>query len=262
MVEFRLSRGDRNYGTAYLPDSAPPNGAPVLIYCHGGGTGAGGDLGGAFAAMRDRAAAEGMVFVTFDCFAAGRTGGDYGKMTYARWAQNLSDVVDWVQEQPFSDPARIGAVGFSCGSTTALRLAARDTRLKAVCSVGSCVTVHIGMGGGGAAKRFAENRDALRAGERRSLFGVDFEEAFFLDDICNAPVHALHEKKITCPVLFLQGLEDNPYRCADARLAYDLMRRAGLPAKLIEYPGGSHGLGEKAAEATEDLFGWLREIHF
>ena len=260
-ITFRLTEGDRNYGEAYLPETYEGK-LPVLFYCHGGGMGCHGVLGGAFLAMRDRAVAEGMAFITFDCYAGGKTGGDYGKMTYARWVQNLSDVMDWAQAQPFADPARMGAVGYSCGSTVALRLASQDTRLRFICSVGTCITVHIGMGGGGAAKRFAENLEALLAGERRSLFGVEFQKEFFLDDICNAPVHALQEKKVTCPVLFLQGLDDNAYRCADARLAFDLMRRAELPAKLIEYPGGSHGLGNVAEQAVRDLFGWLNEIEF
>ena len=133
-------------------------------------------------------------------------------MTYARWARNLSDVMDWAQ--------------------------------------------------GGAAKCFVDNLDALLAAERRPLFGVEFEKEFFIDDISNAPVHALLEGKITCPVLFLQGLADNVFRCSDARLAYDILHRAGLPAKLIEYPGGSHGLDETAERATDDLFGWLGEIGF
>ena len=117
-------------------------------------------------------------------------------------------------------------------------------------------------GQGGAAKCFVDNLDALLAGERRPLFGVEFEKDFFLDDISNAPVHALLENKITCPVLFLQGAADNVFRCADARLAYDIMHRAGLPATYIEYDGGKHDLDNVATQATADLFRWLGEIGF
>jgi len=260
-IDFRLAVGDQNYGTAYVPDS-PGGRVPVILHCHGGGMGCCGDLGGARLIMRDRALELGAAFVTFDCFAGGKTGGDYGKMTYARWVQNASDVFDWIEAQPFADPSRMGVLGYSCGSTVGLRLAAQDARVRFLCCVGACVTVHVGMGQGGAAKRFGENLDALLTGERRNLFGVDFEKDFFLDDMCNAPVHALHEGKVTCPTLFLQGLDDNAYRCSDARLGYDLMRRKGLPAKLIEYPGGDHGLDNFAVQAADDLFGWLEEIGF
>ena len=261
-IKFRLEAGDKNYGEAYLPDH--DNGRmPVLIRCHGGGNGCDGKLNDTGIALRDRANNEGMAFVTFDCFAAGETGGDYGVMTYARWVQNLSDIIDWVQAQPFADPGRIGVIGYSCGSTVALRAATQDPRLRCVCSIATCATVHIGMWGqGGAAKCFVDNLDALLAGERRPLFGVEFQKEFFIDDISNAPVHALLANEITCPVLFLQGAKDNVFRCSDARLAYDIMHRAGQSAKYIEYEEGGHGLGECAEQATNDLFSWLREIDF
>ncbi|MCL2508173.1 MAG: hypothetical protein FWF05_03235 [Oscillospiraceae bacterium] len=260
-IDFRLDAGDKNYGTAYVPDN-PAGRMPVILYCHGGGMGCNGNIGGAFEKMRDRAIGQGMSFVTFDCFAGGKTGGDYGKMTYARWVQNASDVLDWIRTQDFADAARMGLIGYSCGSTVGLRLAAQDARVRFLCCVGACVTVHVGMGGGGAAKCFCDNLDALLSGERRNLFGVDFEKDFFIDDICNAPVHALHDGKVTCPTLFLQGLKDNAYRCSDARLGYDLMRRKGLSAKLIEYPDGDHGLWDVAEQAVNDLFYWLDEISF
>jgi len=261
-IAFRLDAGDRNYGEVYLPDRFEGR-LPVLIHCHGGGMGCSGNLGGLGAAARDRAVAQGWAFATFDCYAGGKTGGDYGKMTYGCWAQNLIDVIGWLGAQSYIAPERIGALGISCGSTTALRAAAMGTRLRFICSVASCITVHIGMWGqGGAAKCFVDNLDTLLAGERRPLFGVEFEKEFFIDDISNAPVHALLEGKVTCPVLFLQGAADNVFRCSDARLAYDIMHRAGRPANYIEYPEGNHGLDNVSARATEDLFQWLEAIGF
>lgn len=261
-IVFRLETGDRNCGEVYLPDRFEGR-LPVLIHCHGGGMGCSGNLGGLGTATRDRAVGQGWAFATFDCYAGGKTGGDYGKMTYDRWAQNLIDVMDWLGAQSYIDPERIGALGISCGSTTALRAAAKGVRLRCICSVASCITVHIGMWGqGGAAKCFVDHLDALLAGERRPLFGVEFEKEFFMDDISNAPVHALLEGKITCPVLFSQGAADNAFRCSDARLAYDIMHRAGQSTKYIEYPGGNHGLDNVSAQATEDLFKWLEEINF
>lgn len=261
-IAFRLETGDKNYGEVYLPDTFTGR-LPVLIYCHGGGMGCCGDLGGYSAAARDYAVAHGIAFATFDCFAGGKTGGDYGRMTYGRWADNLIGVMDWLAARDYVNAQRIGALGISCGSTTALRAAAKGAALYCVSSVASCITVHIGMWGqGGAAKCFVDNLDALLAGERRMLFGVDFEKDFFLDDISNAPVHALLENQVACPVLFQQGAADNVFRCADARLAYDIMHRAGLPAQYIEYPGGAHGLENVADAATRDLFAWLKEINF
>jgi dipeptidyl aminopeptidase/acylaminoacyl peptidase len=264
-IPFRLATGDQNYGEVYLPDEFAGK-LPVMIHCHGGGMGACGNLGGMRMLMGDVGLEKGMATVMFDCYAAGQTGGDYGKMTYARWVQNLNDVIDWLAAQDYIDPARICVVGSSCGSTVALRAAAEfPAKLRCVCCIATCATVHIGMWGqGGAAKCFVDNLEPLLAGERRMLFGVDFEKEFFLDDISNAPVHALLEQKVTCPVLFLQGLKDNAFRCADARLSYDLMRRKGLPGTLIEYAEGGHGLDEAgvAEQAVEDFYAWLNDIAF
>ena len=254
-IAFRLETGDKNYGEVYLPDEFSGK-LPVMIYCHGSGTNCSGKPMGFHATVRDKAIAEGMAYATFDCYAGQRTGGDYGKMTYARWAQNLIDVMDWLSAQDYIDPERIGALGISSGSTTALRAFEMGARLSYICSVATCITVHVGMWGqGGTAKCFVDNMDALLAGER-----IGFDKDFYIDGISNAPVHALLEEKITCPTLFLQGLKDNAFRISDARLAHDMMRRANLPAKYIAYPEGGHGLDEVAEETTADLFDWLSTI--
>jgi len=264
-ISFRLTTGDQNYGEVYLPDKFSGK-LPVMIHCHGGGMGAHGRLHGSRMLMAEMGLMRGMASAMFDCFAAGETGGDYGEMTYARWVQNLRDVIDYLATLDYIDPARICVVGYSCGSTVALRAAAEyGEKLRCVCCIAACATVHIGMWGqGGAAKCFVDNLEALLAGERRVLFGVEFDKEFFIDDISNAPVHALHEGKITCPVLFLQGLQDNAYRVSDARLSYDLMRRKGLPGTLIEYPEGGHGLDEDgvAEQAVADFYAWLNDIAF
>ena len=261
-IEFRLTVGDKNYGEIYLPDEFSGK-LPVIIHCHGGGMGCGGNLGGYGLTAREEAIARGMAFATFDCFAGGKTGGDYGKMTYGRWADNLIDVMDWLAAQDYINLERIGALGISCGSTTALRAATKGAKLYCISSVASCTTVHIGMWGqGGAGKCFVDHMETLMAGGRAMLFGVEFEKEFFLDDISNAPVHALLENKVTCPVLFQQGAADNVFRCADARLAYDIMCRAGMPAAYIEYPEGKHSLENVTEQATADLFAWLEEIKF
>jgi dipeptidyl aminopeptidase/acylaminoacyl peptidase len=62
---------------------------------------------------------------------------------------------------------------------------------------------------------------------------------------------------IECPVLFLQGLKDNPYRCADAKMAYSIMKNNNLPAVYIELPDGNHGLDNVSDEAIGHIFNWF-----
>jgi len=251
--DFRLDSGDKNTGTVYLPDEYIGEKLPVLIYSHGWGGNRG--LG----AVLQRVLEKEIALVSFDYFGCGETGGDYSLMTYRRWKENLHDIVDWIFEQSFADTNKIGCYGFNSGSTSALRLAAEDKRIKYIISVGTCISVHIGMGGGGPAKLLADNIEHLQSGGMVKIFGVDFPLDFYLDTIINAPIQKHIVGNIKCPVLFLQGLEDNTFRCADARMAYDLLKYENVPVKLVEIENGDHGLDNVADKASGVIFEWLDE---
>jgi len=252
--DFMLPSGDKNVGTVYLPDKDAVN-VPVIISCHGWGGNR--QLWGTFSTLCDRAMNEGIALVAFDFFGCGDTGGDYSQMTYTRWMNNLSDVLTWVVSQPFSNKHKIGCYAFSSGSTAALRLAAEDQRLSFIISVGTCISAHIGMGKGGPAKILADNLESLLSGGAVAIFDNSFGINFYLDTVSKAPIHSMD--KINCPVLFLQGTADNVYRCADAKMAYDLMLRKNpqTQAAYIPLTGGTHGLDNMADEAVSAAFQWL-----
>jgi len=256
MISFNseLSAGDKNKITVYLPDNHTKN-RPVIIYCHGWGGRR--KLQKPTQKLCDRAMELNIVLVTFDFFGCGETGGDYSEMTYTRWKNNLSDVVNWCREQPFASAEQIGCYAFSSGTTAALRLASEDSRIAFIASVGTCVSSHIGMASGGPPRILADNCKELLSGEKMNIFTIDFGFDFYVDTIRNAPLYTLDSVK--CPVLFLQGLNDNPYRCADARLAADIMKREGLNAAIIEYEKGTHGLDNVVDEVLDDFFNWLPE---
>ena len=52
-------------------------------------------------------------------------------------SDDVSGVFDWLVEQPFVDPGRIGVFGVSRGGNAALRAAAADHRLRAVATFGT-----------------------------------------------------------------------------------------------------------------------------
>ena len=251
--DFKISTGDQNVGTVYLPDSYSGK-LPVLVYSHGWGGNR--SLGEVLQRMLNMEIA----LVTFDYFGCGDTGGDYRQMTYRRWKENLSDIITWVSEQPFADMNKLGCYGFSSGSTSALRLAAEDKRIKYMVSVGTCISAHIGMRGGGPAKLLADNLESLRSGGTAQLFGIDFHLDFYLDTVSNAPIQKHIIGNIKCPILFLQGTADNVYRCADAKMAYDLLRNDSTPTKHIEFKNGDHGLDNVADKAAEAMLHWMTEI--
>jgi len=198
-----------------------------------------------------------MIVVTFDFYGCGDTGGPYGEMTYGRWTNNLADVYTWVTEQEWADPARIGCLGISSGSTAALRFARQVPQSAFVVSVATCLGLYISMPNS-PARTFAREAEALLAGEPVEVFGVPFPAEFFREFIEHASIYDVRE--IKCPVFFLQGSEDNPFRRADAWLGYELRRKSGAPTHYIEVEGGDHGLNSRAEESTTAVMSWLRSI--
>lgn len=255
--DFKLSTCDQNVCTVYLPSEDAVD-VPVIIYCHGWDCNR--KLYPTAKLLCDKAIKDGIAFVTFDFFGCGDTGGDYSQMTYTRWKNNLSEIVSWVISQSFSRKNKVGCFSVSAGTTIAMRLACEDQRLAFIISVATCISTHILMGDGGPAKLLADNLDSLVSGGTAKISGIDFGINFYLDIISNAPIYSMD--KIHCPVLFLQGTADTVYRCADAKMAYDLMAHNSPQIKSTYIPleGGNHGLDNVADKAVEKIFEWLIPI--
>jgi len=247
--DFQLTTGDQNKGTVYLPNEHATN-LPVVIYCHGWGGSR--HLGPAESALRDQAMKSNYALVAFDFYACGETGGDYRLMRYGRWKDNLAEVFAWCAVQPFANKTKIGCYSCSSGSMAALRFAAENHNIAFVISVGTAIHLV------GVAKTLADHAAGLLVGEQHEFLGTTFGMDFFVDTVGNAPVHNLHN--IQCPVLFLQGGNDSPWRCADARLGHDIMKRKNLPATYIEILGGNHGLENVPDEAVCHTFAWLSAV--
>jgi acetyl esterase/lipase len=105
---------------------------------------------------------------------------------------------------------------------------------------------------------FARNIDELARGGRAETLGVNVPISFYLDMIRNAPVHTLD--RVRCPVFFLTGGKDNPFRKADALIGYEKMKEAGLPVKQLTIPEGDHGLDTTPETAALEVIEWLKEI--
>jgi pimeloyl-ACP methyl ester carboxylesterase len=252
---FVLDAGDHNVGEAYLPDRRDGR-LPVLIYCHGWNGNR--ELRPCTQALLDRCFPAGVGMVTFDFYGCGSTGGDYSRMTYGRWAANLEDVVDWVKEQEWADPSRVGCFAISSGTTAALRLAATTQKVCFVISVATALGLFIDMPNG-PGRVLVDQWDELAGGGTAEVFGTRFTLDFFRDFIGRAPVYDL--ASITCPVFFLQGMLDNPWRRADAWLGCRVLEARGSPVRYRELPNGRHGLDEVADQCAEEVMAWLREIN-
>lgn len=255
--DFTINSGDKNKGTVYLPNQNSTN-QPTIVYCHGWK----GDrqLEPSAKVLCEQAMLHNIAFVTFDFFGCGETGGDYRNMTYKRWQNNLSDIIDWIQHQTWANPNKIGCFAISSGSTAALRLAQEDSCIQFIISVATCISTHIGMDVGGPGKQLVDYLEDLVAGKSAKLFGIDFGLDFYLDAVGNAPIHKMQE--IKCPVYFLQGAADNIFRRTDARIGHEIMSKNNLPSHYYEISGGNHSLNNVPDECAFEVIKWLKGIEF
>lgn len=249
---FRLETGDRNVGTVYLPDGVEGP-IPVLVYCHGWGGSQ--QLPPVIAALQPQLEARGVAVLAFDFFGCGATGGSYSEMTYGRWHRNLADIFAWLVKQAWADPGRSGCFAISSGTTAMLRYAAGPTPPAYAISVATCVGAFIGMPTP-PARLLVNHLDELTQGKQVEVFKTPFGIEFFRDFLEEAPVYSL--KSIPCPVFFLQGGRDNPWRRTDAWLGYLLLKEKG--AKYLELEDGDHGLDTAPERGAAETLAWLESI--
>jgi dipeptidyl aminopeptidase/acylaminoacyl peptidase len=251
--DYRLPDGDRIAGSLYLPEDRNAS-LPVMIVGHGWG----GDrrLDPFRQELGTRLVSRSMAIITLDFYGCGETGGPYAEMTYGRWVENLADVYRWATTQPWADPARIGCLGISSGSTAALRFA-REHGAAFVISIATCLGLYISMPNS-PARTFVREAEGLLRGGRAGVFGISFPLEFFRDFIGHAPVY--HVDEIACPVFFLQGVKDNPFRRSDAWLGYQLRRDRDAPVRYLEIADGDHGLNSAPEESVDAILAWLETI--
>ncbi len=147
--------------------------------------------------------------------------------------------IDWLRQQNFVDPKRIGVYGWSYGGFMTLRLlGAASDRIKAGAS-GAPVTDW-------------------------ALYDTHYTERFMSTPKANAEGYAKNSvfadlKGMTSRLLLIHGMaDDNVLFTNSTRLMAELQNR-GVAFDLMTYPGGKHGLSTPAAKkhslhAIDDFF--------
>ena len=108
------------------------------------------------------------------------------------------------------------------------------------------------------ARTFVEQAEVLLDGGRAEVFDVPFPVAFFRDFVENAPIFDVGS--IECPVFFLQGARDNPFRRSDAWLGNELRRYADTPVHYLEIEGGDHGFNLEHEQSVSAVISWLQSF--
>lgn len=135
---IRLSSlGDELVCTLLRPLNPLPAAAVVISH------GAHGDRK-QFLPMAEQLARQGIVVLVPDMHGHGESEGARFHVRMAQWVPDIGACLDWLETQPFVDPARLGALGFSSGGTAVLEAAGVDQRLKALVTLDATVRSVIG----------------------------------------------------------------------------------------------------------------------
>jgi dipeptidyl aminopeptidase/acylaminoacyl peptidase len=232
-IEFETGGGDRAHAFFYPPAHAELEGPagelpPLMVLCHGGPT-------ASTVAMLSPAiqfwTSRGFAVVDLNYRGSTGFGRAYREKLYGQWGVAEVDAcvaaVRHLAGAGEIDPRRAVIRGASAGGFTTL-----------------------------AALAF---RDAFRAGA--SYFGVGDLEALALDThkfesryldrlvgpyparrdlyVERSPLHAAD--RLSCPVIFFQGLEDKVVPPNQAETMVDALRRKGLPVAYVPFAGEQHG---------------------
>ncbi len=237
-IEFPTDGGSLAYGFYYAPrnrDFTAPAGdrPPLIVISHGGPT----------ASTSPRLNLElqywtsrGFAVVDVNYGGSSGYGRAYRRRLNGQWG--VVDVADCVNAAKYltahgqADPDRLAIRGRSAGGYTTL----------------AALTLH---------------RDVFKAGA--SYYGIsDLEamarethkfEARYLDSLigpypakrhlyrARSPIH--FADRISCPVIFFQGLEDRVVPPNQSRIMADALRTKGLPVALLTFEGEQHGFRKR-----------------
>jgi dipeptidyl aminopeptidase/acylaminoacyl peptidase len=249
-IEFPTEDGKTAHAFFYPPrnrDSAAPEGElpPLLVKSHGGPTSA-----------ATTTLALGIQYWTsrgigvLDVNYGGSTGygRDYRKRLNDRWG--IVDVDDcangarYLVERGLADGNRLMITGGSAGGyTTLCALTFRD-RFKAGAS-------HYGVSD---CEALAKETHKFESRYLDRLIGPYPERADLYRE--RSPVH--YVDRLSCPVIFFQGLEDKIVLPNQAEMMVDALRAKGLPVAYVPFEGEQHGF-RRAENIKRALDG---EIYF
>ena len=249
-IEFETENGERAYAFYYAPfnpEFRAPDGErpPLLVKSHGGPTSTSSStLNMEIQYWTSRG------FAVVDVNYRGSTG--HGTAYRRRLAGNwgLLDVQDSVNaarhlaSKGLTDPSRQAVMGGSAGGFTTLACLAFTKDFQA------------GMSRYGVADLGALARETHKFESRYldSLVGPYPADAHVYEQ--RSPIN--FAQQISCPVLFLQGLEDRIVPPNQAERMVSALKQSSVPVAYLEFPDEQHGFRKaeniRAALETEEYF--------
>jgi dipeptidyl aminopeptidase/acylaminoacyl peptidase len=232
-VEFENADGRSAYAFYYPPASVDHGGPaaarpPLLLKSHGGPTGAASSelrLSTQFWTSRG--------FAVCDVNYGGSTGFGraYRERLLGRWGEvDVEDCVSaakWISADGMADENRLAITGGSAGGYTTLCALTFHDVFKAGAShygVSDLVTL-------------ARDTHKFESRYLDRLIGPYPRAAALYR--ARSPIH--HVDRLSCPIIFFQGLEDAIVPPSQAERMVDALRRKGIPVACMAFEGEQHG---------------------
>jgi dipeptidyl aminopeptidase/acylaminoacyl peptidase len=218
-------------GWLMLPRGDPGRGAtyPLIVSIHGGPHGA---YGTSFSFPFQLLAAQGYAVLYTNPRGSTGYGEDFLWATWGGWGDKdgedvLAGVDDVLVRYPI-DRARLGVSGYSYGGFLTNWLITQDRRFAAAVS------------GAGISNWVSDYATAdIPRTKESEFFGPPWEARSGELLLKQSPV--MHAKGVTTPTLFVHGEADYRVPVEQAEQMYLALRKQLVPARLVRYPGMSHG---------------------
>jgi dipeptidyl aminopeptidase/acylaminoacyl peptidase len=237
-IEFPTQNGLTAHGFLYRPKSrthVAPDGErpPLIVRSHGGPTS---HTHSGFNLAVQYWTARGFAFLDVNYGGSSGFGRAYRDRLKGRWG--LVDVEDCeagarhLVARGEVDGARLAITGGSAGGYTTLRALTTGDLFKAGAS-------HYGISD---LERLAHegrtgNNHKFESRYEETLIGPFAERVDLYRE--RSPIHAAD--RLSCPVIFFQGLEDQVVLPNQAELMVEVLRRKGLPVAYVAFEGEGHG---------------------
>ncbi len=208
----------------------------------------------------------GFLTLQFSFAGRGKSEGDYAKMTLERQADQIADVIAWLQVRSDVQEEHIGIIAQSFGSPTTMtyltgfgfkRPGLSGTKgpafIKAVCFVGGVYFL---------AQRFQTKAKQQRVAVRRdgiTLFLDPFDNEIPIGPDFWKSIDAFNPKvaaaQVQLPALFIHGDQDHYITTVDATRIFDAIGSKEKQLKIIS--GGDHGIIDVPRSIREELLLFL-----
>jgi dipeptidyl aminopeptidase/acylaminoacyl peptidase len=171
----------------------------------------------------------------------GNSGGEGREEFGGKDVDDVLNLIPLAKSLPFTDPSKIGMLGFSRGGMMTYLAIKEGAPIKAAAVVGGLSDLIQFLEGKG--------KDKIKHVIRK-LVGPDIEE-YKKRSAYDWP------ERINVPVLILHGEEDRVVDVSQAKKFGEKLKALGKPHELIIFPNGGHGLNNLRSQRDRIILEWF-----